>query len=239
MKKQYTLFRNTCYPNIPSNNVPNTSAWRPREKQVLPKGDWFTWLILAGRGFGKTRTGSENVMSLIQSGKYKSIALIGATIKEAMQIMIEGISGIFSTSLYIQDGIIFRRAQSKIMFSNGATVYIFGGDRPDALRGFQFDLVWIDEFAKFKHAAELWEQVLFCLRLGENPRCIITTTPRPLKILKDIAENKDTVCTTGSTFENIANLSKRFIATMESTYKGTRIGRQELYGELLFEMERP
>ncbi len=239
MEKQYTLFHNTYQLNTRHTNIQTSSIWCPRNKQLLPKGDWFTWLILAGRGFGKTRTGAENVMSLIQSGKYKSVAVIGETIKEAMQIMIEGMSGLFSSTAFQYSNLSYKRTKNKITFDDGAIVYVFGGNRPDTLRGFQFDLVWIDEFAKFKHATELWEQVLFCLRIGDDPKCIITTTPRPLKILKNIADNKDTVYTTGSTFENALNLSKRFITTMENTYKDTRVGRQELYGELLFEKERP
>lgn len=242
MEKQYTLFHNAHYLNglnTQDANTKSSSIWRPRDKQVLPKGNWFTWLILAGRGFGKTRTGAENVMLLIQSGQYKSIAIIGETIKEAIQIMVEGMSGLCSSMALKQANLLYKRINNKIIFSNGAVVYVLGGDRPDTLRGFQFDLVWIDEFAKFKHAAELWEQVLFCLRIGNDPKCIITTTPRPLPILKDISESKDTIYTTGSTFENTDNLSRRFIATMQGTYRDTRVGRQELYGELIFEKERP
>lgn len=241
-------------------NIISNTPWRPRDKQKLPKGDWVTWLILAGRGFGKTRTGAENIMNLILSDNYKNIALIGKTIKEAEQIMLDGISGLFSTSAFQayknsllercakrnpkehnnkKNNIGYRREKNKIIFDNGSVIYIFGGDRPNSLRGYQFDLIWIDEFAKFKHPEELWDQVMFCLRIGNDPKCIITTTPKPLKILKQIADYPDTHLITGSTFENVDNLSKRFITIIENNYKNTHLGRQELYGELLFEKERP
>lgn len=217
----------------------NYTQWIPRAKQKIPQSNWFTWLILAGRGFGKTRTGAESVMQLIQTGRYKNIAIVGESIKEAMQIMVEGISGLFSTSTFQSAGIKYKCIKNKITFDNGATIYVFGGNRPNSLRGYQFDLVWIDEFAKFKHPTELWDQVMFCLRLGNDPKCIVTTTPKPLQILQDISNAPDTYLTTGSTFENSDNLSPRFITTMKSRYKNTHLGRQELYGELILEKERP
>lgn len=236
----------------------NNTQWHPRDKQTLPKGNWSIWLILAGRGFGKTRTGAENVMNLILSNKYKHIALIGESIKEAMQIMVEGISGLLSTAtfqnykdnsnckklpkqkpLHKINNNVYKIMKNKILFNNDVTIYVFGGNRPNSLRGYQFDLVWIDEFAKFKRPEDLWDQVMFSLRLGNAPKCIVTTTPKPLQILKQIADDPDTHLTTGSTFENADNLSKRFINVVQNNYKNTQLGRQELYGELILEKERP
>jgi phage terminase large subunit-like protein len=231
----------------------NIPSWNEiaRDKQKLPTGDWFLWMILAGRGFGKTRTGAENIMNLVNSGKYKRIAIIGKTIKEARDIMVEGQSGLLSTTIAERlarnkeegvddpDLLKFRYFSSKkqIVWENGARAYILSADNYNSLRGYQFDLIWIDEFAKYKYPEELWQEVLFTLRLGDNPKCIMTTTPRGLKILKKLTENTGTHLTYGSTFENGPNLSARFIETMKADYMSTRIGRQEIYGEILIDNE--
>jgi predicted phage terminase large subunit-like protein len=231
-------------------SVPNWDSLA-RDKQKLPNGDWWLWMILAGRGFGKTRTGAESIMSMVNSGRYKRIAIIGKTIKEAKDIMVEGQSGLLSTTIAQKmfqsseegtentDIINFKYYSSKkqIIWENGAKAYIFGGDDYDSIRGYQFDLVWIDEFAKFGNPDLLWEQVLFSLRLGDDPKCIMTTTPRAIQILKDLSEDTETHLTYGSTFENTPNLSARFIKNMEVKYMTTKIGRQELFGELILEKE--
>lgn len=222
-----------------------------REKQRLPGGNWWLWMILAGRGFGKTRTGAESIMSLVNSGKYMRIAIIGKTIKEAKNIMVEGQSGLLSTTIAsrmfqnaedgIEDSSIIKfkyySSKQQIVWETGAKAYLFGGDDYDSLRGYQFDLIWIDEFAKFREPEMLWEQILFTLRLGDDPRCIMTTTPRAIQILKDLSAGDNTHLTYGSTFENSANLSARFIETMQAKYTTTKIGRQELFGELIFDKE--
>ncbi|GHT88293.1 DNA-packaging protein [Alphaproteobacteria bacterium] len=231
----------------------NIMSWGEiaRESQKLPDGDWALWMILAGRGFGKTRTGAENIMELINSGKYKRIAIIGKTIGEAKTIMVEGISGLLSTSIAQkmfnnledktedEDVIKFKYYKSKnqIAWKNGAVAYIIGADNYESMRGLQFDLIWIDEFAKFRHPEEIWIQIMFTLRLGEDPKCIMTTTPRPLEILKELAEDKKTHLTKGSTFDNETNLSARFIEAMKVKYSETRCGQQELFGELILEKE--
>lgn len=217
-----------------------------RDKQKIPNGDWFIWLILAGRGFGKTRTGAESVMQLICSNKYKSIGLIGKNIKETKQIMIEGPSGILSTTFAEilnksnnNKKLSFKYCSSKkqIEWNNGAKIYMLGGDNPNSIRGFQFDLVWIDEFAKFNNPEALLHQVFFSLRLGNNPKCIITTTPKPLKILKNLSDDKSVHVTNGSTFENAQYLSKQFLNLVKLKYNNTFIGKQELLGELIMEKE--
>ncbi|MDR1476120.1 MAG: terminase family protein [Holosporales bacterium] len=222
-----------------------------RDKQKMPQDDWWLWMILAGRGFGKTRTGAESTIALVNAGNYKKIAIIGKTIKEAKDIMIEGQSGLLSTTIaqkmfqnaeYEGDnsGIIpFKYFSSKkqIIWKNGAKAYLFGGDDYDSIRGYQFDLIWIDEYAKFNNPDLLWEQVLFTLRLGEDPKCIMTTTPKAIQILKDLSDDKTIHLTYGSTFENKTNLSARFVENMEAKYLTTKIGRQELFGELILEKE--
>ncbi|MDR3031171.1 MAG: terminase family protein [Holosporales bacterium] len=226
-------------------------SWKEiaRENQMFPKGDWSLWMILAGRGFGKTRTGAENVMELVNSGKYNRIAIIGKTILEAKSIMVEGISGLLSTTTAqkayknaelgssANNVMKFRYYKSKnqIIWENGAVAYLIGADNYDSMRGLQFDLIWVDEFAKFSHPEEVWTQIMFTLRLGENPICIMTTTPRPLEILKELSEDEKTHLTNGSTFENKSNLSARFVERMEAKYMKTTYGKQELYGELSLE----
>ena len=251
--------------NLNNNNL---VSWDDiaRDKQKIPSGNWFTWLILAGRGFGKTRTGAESVMQLICSNNYKSIGLIGKSINETKQIMFEGPSGILSTTFakilnkanefehqrklnklalrsdvnnnkYKQLSFKYYSSKKQIEWNNGAIIYMLSGDKPNSIRGFQFDLVWIDEFAKFLNPPELLQQVFFSLRLGDNPKCIITTTPKPLKILKELSDDKSVYVTNGSTFENEKYLSKQFLNLIKLKYNNTFIGKQELFGELIMEKE--
>lgn len=222
-----------------------------RKEQLIPK-DWrWIWLILAGRGFGKTRTGAETIMEMVNSGKYKHIAIIGRTIEEARDVMVEGISGLLSTTIAqkmfhneenkIEDPDIlkfkFYRSKNVIIWENGARAYLLSGNNYQKLRGYQFDLVWLDEFAKYKFPEKLWEQVLFTLRIGEDPKCIITTTPKPLRILKRLTELNEVCVTNGSTFDNKENLSKRFLQIMQDYYANTWVGKQELDGILLMDKE--
>ncbi|MDR1488371.1 MAG: phage terminase large subunit [Holosporales bacterium] len=204
-----------------------------RDSQKIPKGDWFLWLIRAGRGFGKTRTGAESVMKLVEEEGYRNIAIVGKTIDEARKIMVEGHSGIMSTSLAYEGKVRFYPSRNELVWENGAKARLYSGDRPESLRGPQFDLVWTDEFAKYKRGEELWEQILMTLRLGSNPRCIMTTTPRPLQILIELSANAFTHLTRGSTFENKDNLGARFIENMKNRFEGTNLGRQELLGEIV------
>ncbi|MDR1333456.1 MAG: terminase family protein [Holosporales bacterium] len=381
----------------------NIKEWREiaRKEQLIPKGDWWIWLLLAGRGFGKTRTGAESVMELVNSGKYKRIAIIGKNIPEIRDIMVEGQSGLLSTTIAekcfrasmleaesskatkrrrtkgsrsppelpeselpehsstgltqqetdcglqlnpseselllggaytdvrehsspgstqqetdcgsqlkppeseLQQGGVYKRvhehsstgstqqeadyglqlkppesglllgdterrsgayrdvrehsspgstqqetdcggflipfkyypSMNRIVWENGAVAYLIGADHYEKLRGYQFDLVWLDEFAKYKDPEALWQQIMFTLRLGDDPKCIITTTPKPLKILKTLSEEKWVYTTKGSTFANSNNLSPRFLDNMRNVYQNTRLGRQELEGEIIMEMD--
>ena len=222
-----------------------------RNNQKIPAGDWSLWMILAGRGFGKTRTGAESVMQMVLSGEYKRIAIIGKNLKEARDIMIEGPSGILSTAYLstthceyqdgeaspVQNVLKYYPSKRQVQFENGAKAYILGADNYDSLRGLQFDLIWVDEFAKFHDHEESWNQIMFTLRLGKAPRCIMTTTPKPLTILKELSEKKTTHLTQGTTFENSKNLSARFVETMHATYMNTRLGDQELLGEITLDQQ--
>ncbi len=203
-----------------------------RPEQKIPKGDWRIWLILAGRGFGKTRTGSETVKSWVQSGLYKRIALIGDNFINARQIMIEGESGLLSCYPK-KEAPKFLKSKNQLLWANGAIATLFSAASYENLRGPQFDAAWIDEFAKFKNAEQVWEQLSFGLRLGHQPRSIITTTPRPLPFLKKLMQRDDCVVTYGSTFDNEKNLAKDFITHMRSEYATKALGAQELFGKLL------
>ena len=250
--------KNICTKNICPKNVEHqdfgqqnfyTKSWHEiaRPEQRIPKTEKWLWLILAGRGFGKTRTGAESVMEMINSGKYKSIAIVGKTISEARDVMVEGCSGILSTTLaqkmYVEQEqkienyevlkFNFYRSRNVIIWENGTKAYLIGADHYEKIRGYQFDLVWLDEFAKYQYPEETWKQVMFSLRLGDDPKCIITTTPKPLKILKNLMDSKDTYLTQGSTFQNEKNLSLRFLNTIKETYGNTWLGKQELEGKLL------
>ena len=204
-----------------------------RNKQKLPDGDWFVWMILAGRGFGKTRTGAESVMQLVESGQYKNIAIIGKTMQETRRIMVEGISGIMSSTLAADKNVAYYPSRHELIWQNGAKATLISGDNYESIRGLQFDLVWIDEFAKFERPADLWEQVTLALRLGDNPRCIITTTPRNRDIIKKLANSNFVHVTNGSTYENKANLSSKFIDNIANLIPDGRFIRQELYGEIV------
>ncbi|MDR1208551.1 MAG: terminase family protein [Holosporales bacterium] len=210
-----------------------------RDNQRLPDGNWKNWMILAGRGFGKTRTGAESVRQLVADKGFNRIALIGQTIDETRSVMVEGVSGILS--IYPPDAPnfpVFEYSKRRIRWPNGAIAQLFGADRYDCLRGPQFDLAWIDEFAKFRYPERLYEQLMFSLRLGDFPRCIITTTPRANPFLKDLIDEKTTVTTYGTTFDNAKNLPKSFLDYVQKKYGNSTLGRQELYAELLLDNKK-
>lgn len=206
-------------------------AWA-RENQLPPSGDWLTWLILAGRGFGKTRTGAEWVREQVTAKRASSVALIAETQKDLEEVMCFGVSGIMSVFPPHQKPKITKKP-IKIEFHTGAVGYGYNATEPDQLRGPNFDLAWGDELAKWRYARETWDQLQFALRLGDHPRQIITTTPRPILLLKEIRAASTTVLTHGITYENRGNLASTFIKTIEDKYAGTRLGRQELSAEIL------
>ena len=200
-----------------------------RPKQKLPPGAWQYWLILAGRGFGKTRTGSETVRSWIK--KYPIVNLIGATSDDARDIMIEGESGILAICPN-HERPTYLAHKRQLVWPNGAKSLVFTADEPERLRGKQHMKIWLDELAAWRYP-ESWDQAMLGLRLGDNPQAVITTTPKPTKLIKELASDKNTVITTGSTYENQTNLAPTFLATIVSRYEGTRLGRQELNAEIL------
>ncbi|MHA1558323.1 MAG: DNA-packaging protein [Alphaproteobacteria bacterium] len=203
-----------------------------RSKQTPPKGDWNIWLILAGRGFGKTRTGSETVRLWVRERLYNRIAFIGQNLNEIRKVMVEGESGILTISQK-HERPIFKKSNHQLIWGNGAVANFYGADRFEKLRGPQFDCAWVDELAKFRYPKELLDQLMLTLRLGNHPRCIITTTPRPIPILRELIERDDVVITKGNTFENKDHLSATFIKQITKQYENTRLGAQELYAKML------
>lgn len=202
-------------------------------ERVLPNGElWTTWLILAGRGFGKTRCGAETIIKWVKEGSCRHIALIAQDSADARDVMVEGESGIIACSP--RDFMPkYEPSKRRLTWPNGARATLFSAEDFDSLRGPQFDGAWCDELCKWRYAQEAWDNLQFGLRLGEHPRQIVTTTPRPMKILKDIILRSDTYITKGTTMENLANLAPPFRKAVIDKYLGTRIGRQELNAELL------
>lgn len=213
--------------------------WRgflARPEQLAPDGDWDIWIILAGRGFGKTRSGAEWVKEEVDKGA-RRFALIGETQRDLEQVMIEGDSGLLSVC---PEGFITRYVKKpvQIEFHNGAVALGYNGTEPNQLRGPQFDRAWSDELAKWRYARETWDQLQFGLRLGDHPRQLVTTTPRPIELVKAILAGHEgrVSITRGRTSDNRANLAGSFIQKIEQRYGGTRLGRQELEGQVLGDM---
>ncbi|WP_158812502.1 DNA-packaging protein [Methylocapsa sp. S129] len=207
--------------------------WRfwARPNQVIPPGDWVYWLILAGRGAGKTRAGAEAVRQWINTFPY--VNLIGATTDDARDVMVLGESGILACCPQDERPVYSRRS-ARLVWPNGATSQVFSAEEPDRLRGKQHMKLWCDELAAWRHP-ETFEQALLGLRLGGHPQAVITTTPRPIKILKQLLDDKNAIVTRGTTFDNADHLARVFLDRIAARYEGRAIGRQELFAEILEE----
>lgn len=206
-------------------------AWARRD-QLAPDGAWSTWLVLAGRGWGKTRTGAEFIRDEVESGRMRRIALVAPTAGDARDVMVEGESGILAISPPWHKP-KYEPSKRRLTWPNGARATVFSGEEPNRLRGPQFDGYWADELAAWKYPKEAWDNLQFGLRLGTNPRGIVTTTPRPTQIIRDLIKNARTSVTKGSTYDNAANLAPIFLQAIREAYEGTRLGRQEIFAEVL------
>jgi phage terminase large subunit-like protein len=208
-------------------------AWwfNAREKQEIPPGLWRIWLILAGRGFGKTRTGAETVREQVEKGNAKRIALVAPTASDARDVMIEGESGIMNICPDWNRP-TYEPSKRRLTWPNGAIATAYSADEPERLRGPQHDFAWCDELAAWRYP-EAWDMLQFGLRLGDDPRAIVTTTPKPTAMVKDLIKNPNTHVTKGSTYENRGNLAEAFFEAIIGKYEGTRLGRQELNAEIL------
>jgi hypothetical protein len=203
-----------------------------RDEQLPPLGAWTWWLVLAGRGFGKTRTGAEWVRLEALSGRRKRLALVAPTAADSRDVMVEGESGILAISAPWERP-LYEPSKRRLTWPNGAIATLFSAEDPDALRGPQFDGAWCDETAAWKRQEATWDMLQFGMRLGSDPRGIVTTTPRPTVVVRQLVKRADVVVTRGKTRDNAANLAKPFLDTIVARYEGTRLGRQELDGEIL------
>jgi len=209
----------------------NWDFWA-RPDQKAPEGDWFTWLILAGRGWGKTRTGAEWVRGLAHEYPGCRIALVAETAADARDVMIKGDSGLLSVDPTLdQDS--WSPTNRCLTWPNGSKAWTYNATEPDQLRGPQHHFAWADELAKYRYDQAMWDQIMFGLRLGDRPRVLVTTTPQPKKLIKTLAASPSTHVTRGATKDNLANLARSAVEQMYDRYEGTRLGRQELEGEIL------
>lgn len=207
------------------------SFWA-RDNQIAPDGDWVNWLILAGRGFGKTRSGAEWVRDRIERGVSKRVALVGPTAADVRDVMIEGESGLLNICPPWNRP-KYEPSKRKLTWPNGALAYAYSAEEPERLRGPQHDATWADELCAWKYPDATWDMLMFGLRLGFAPQACITTTPKPTTLLKQIISNKKTTLTQGTTYDNLENLAGTFKDSIISRYEGTRLGRQELMAEIL------
>jgi len=207
-------------------------AFWARPKQLPPDWDWYIWLILSGRGFGKTRTANELVIKWASEG-YSPIALIGQTKADVRDTIIElGDSALLSISppwFYPE----YEPSKRRLTWPNGVVGIVYSGDEPDQLRGPQHTKASVDELSKFKYPQETWDNLMLGLRIGDNPQAIVATTPRPIGIIKKLLQDGRVAITRGHTLENRVNLASPFLKYILDRYEGTRLGRQELAGEVL------
>ncbi len=218
----------------PADRVSLLSSWRwtARPAQLAPGGNWSVWLILAGRGFGKTRAGAEWVTAMAGAHPGARFALVGATAHDAVAVMLEGESGLLAVA---PKGFapIWKATKKQLLWPNGSMASLVSAVEPDQLRGPQFHFGWCDEIAAWPKPKEAWDNLRMGLRLGEIPRVVVTTTPRPMPFLKELMSGSGVTVTRGSTYDNRANLPERFLDDLTTGYAGTALGRQEVMGELL------
>jgi len=214
---------------------------RARIEQYLLGTQPATWLLVGGRGAGKTRLGAEWVNSMVRGfspfalGKHCHIALVGETLGDVREVMIEGPSGIVTISRH--DRPRFEASRRRLVWENGAVAQIFSSEDPESLRGPQFEVAWCDELGKWKNAEDCFDMLQFGLRLGERPQQLITTTPRPTRLLKRLLADPAVLLTRMRTADNAGNLAEGFLHMVEQRYGGTRLGRQELDGEMIEDRE--
>ena len=210
--------------------------------QLPPRGAWKTWVIMGGRGAGKTRAGSEWVRAQVEgagpedTGKCKRVALVGETIDQVRDVMVLGESGIIACSPPDRKP-EWLASKNQLLWPNGAMAQVFSAHEPEAMRGPQFDAAWADELGKWKKGGEAWDQLQFALRLGRSPQAVVTTTPRNVGVLKAILKNPSSVITHAPTEANRAYLAESFLAEVQARYGGTKFGRQELEGLLIEEAD--
>jgi len=212
-----------------------------RDKQLQPKVDHYIWLILAGRGWGKTRTGAQDIALYALRNPNVNCAVVAPTHGDLRRVCFGGNSGLLSILpkecfLNSKDLKGYSSSVSEIRLYNGSKITGYAAQEPDRLRGPQFHRAWCDEVAAWRYP-EAFDQLMFGLRLGNNPQCVITTTPKPIQLIKSLVERDDVYVTKGNTFENEANLAQSALTMLKEKYEGTTIGRQELYAEIVDDID--
>ena len=212
-----------------------------RDKQLQPKVNHYIWLILAGRGWGKTRTGAQDIALFALRNPNSSCAVVAPTHGDLRRVCFGGPSGLISIipkECFIQsnDQKGYSSSVAEIRLFNGSKITGYAAQEPERLRGPQFHRAWCDEVAAWRYP-EAFDQLMFGLRLGNNPQCVITTTPKPTKLIKELVQRDDVHVTSGSTFENEANLADSALSMLKDKYEGTNLGRQELYAEIVDNLE--
>lgn len=211
-------------------------AWWRRADQCPPAGDWHVWMLLAGRGFGKTRTGAEWVRAFAEATPGARIALVAASLHEARQVMVEGESGLLAIAPEARRP-DYESSLRRLTWPNGAVATLYSAAEPDSLRGPEHEAAWCDEIAKWPQGEAAWDNLMLTMRIGVRPQVVATTTPRGVPLVRRLINEAGVAVTRGTTASNRLNLSPRWQATMAAIYGGTRLGRQELDGELLEDVE--
>lgn len=222
----------------PARYQPARWSWlrEARHSQLTPVGDWNVWLLLAGRGFGKTRTGAEDIANYCVTNSGVRVAVVAPTHADARDTCVEGDSGLLAVLRRYGAVQTWNRSLGELILTNGSRIKLFSADEPERLRGPQHHRAWCDELAAWRYP-EAWDQLQFGLRLGTKPQVIVTTTPKNTRHVRDLTKRPDVHITTGSTFDNAANLAPTALAQLQERYANTRLGRQELSGELLTDVE--
>jgi len=206
-------------------------AWA-RPEQLPPDGEWLCWLQLSGRGSGKTRSAAEFVRAEVEAGRASRIALVAQTPADVRDVMIEGEAGLLAVCPPWNKP-NYEPSKRRLTWPNGALATTYSSHEPDELRGPSHELAWGDEIRTWANAQETWDNLMLGLRLGARPRAVATTTPLPIKLIKSLAAEPTTVVTRSNTYANRANLPPAFLTKILSKYEGTRLGRQEIYAEML------
>jgi hypothetical protein len=229
-RSPWDWFGDGCPCGLPAGECP--THHRARAAQRPPAGDWRTWLLLGGRAAGKTRTAAELVRHWAESGQARRIGLVAPTAADYRDTMIQGPSGILSIAPPWNRP-KYEPSKRRLTWPNGAIAICLSADQPERARGLQFDRLWCDELCAWQYPSRMWEIVLLCLRLGQQPRAVVTTTPKPIKLLSRILEDSTTRLSKETTFANARHLAAEFVTEITAMYEGTRLGDQELNAEIV------
>lgn len=229
-RSPWDWFADSCPCGLPAGECREHPRARPAQRP--PDGDWRTWLLLGGRAAGKTRTAAELVRHWAESGQARRIGLVAPTAADYRDTMIQGPSGILSIAPP-RDRPKYEPSKRRLTWPNGAVAICLSADQPERARGLQFDRLWCDELCAWQYPQRMWETVLLCLRLGHQPKAVVTTTPKPIKLLTRILDDPTTRLSKETTFANARHLAAEFVSEIAAMYQGTRLGDQELHAEIV------